>query len=81
MTRNVGNRDRPIRVVAVGALFAVGMASHAWPPVALGILLGLTVAVGFCPLYRLYGVSTVGGVHRECGDGACEMLMRRYPQA
>lgn len=63
MVTNEANLDRIIRaVVAVAALFgaiAVGVGS------ALGIILivvaaimGVTAATGFCPLYRVFGLST-----------------------
>jgi hypothetical protein len=71
MTRNVGTVDRSVRVFAALALLAIGVLSQAWPPVLVGALLSLTVAAGFCPLYALYGLSTVGGVHRDCADGRC----------
>lgn len=63
MNRNVGTPDRIIRVVlaavAVVAAILVGL------PSALGIVLLVvaavlvgTAAVGFCPAYRVFGVST-----------------------
>ena len=63
MTRNEGTLDRVLRlVVAVAAgigAFAVGIGS------VLGIVLAVvavvmlvTAAVGFCPLYRVFGLST-----------------------
>lgn len=63
MSRNEGTADRVIRlvvaVVAVLAAFAVGAGS------ALGIVLLVvgavmlvTAATGFCPLYRVFGLST-----------------------
>ena len=63
MNSNVSGVDRIIRVViaiaAVVGAFAVGASS------VLGIILFLvaaimlvTAAVGFCPLYRLFGLST-----------------------
>jgi len=63
MTRNEGTVDRSVRVliavVAVAAAFAVGAGS------VLGIVLFavaavmlVTAAVGFCPLYRVLGLST-----------------------
>jgi hypothetical protein len=63
MTTNVSGIDRVIRVViaiaAVIGAFAVGASS------VLGIVLFVvaaimlaTAAVGFCPLYRLFGLST-----------------------
>ncbi len=63
MRRNEGNVDRGIRllvgVVAAGVALAVG------PTSVLGIVLlvvaaimVVTAAVGVCPLYSLFGVST-----------------------
>lgn len=63
MNANVGNADKLIRlvlaVVAAVVAFSVGAGS------ALGIVLLVvaavllvTAAVGFCPLYRLIGMST-----------------------
>lgn len=63
MSKNESNADRIIRVViaiaAVLGAFAVGASSF------LGIILFVvaavmlvTAAVGFCPLYRLFGLST-----------------------
>lgn len=63
MISNVSGVDRIIRVViaiaAVVGAFAVGASS------VLGIILFVvaaimlvTAAVGFCPLYRLFGLST-----------------------
>ena len=63
MFRNESNFDRMIRVVvavvavigaiAVGATGVLGVVML----VVAGILL-VTAAVGFCPLYRLLGIST-----------------------
>lgn len=63
MTLNEGAADRSIRallgvVAAVGAV-VVGMGSA--PGVGLLVLAGVllvTAAVGFCPLYRVLGIST-----------------------
>lgn len=63
MSTNVSGLDRVIRVViaiaAVAIAFAVGASS------VLGIILFVvaaimlvTAATGFCPLYRLFGLST-----------------------
>jgi shikimate kinase len=63
MTANVGTTDRVIRVVlavvAAIAAFAVG-AGSAFGIVLLVVaaVLLVTAAVGFCPLYRLVGLST-----------------------
>ena len=63
MTKNLSNTDRAIRVgialLALVGAFAVGAGS------VLGIVLlvvggvmAVTAAVGFCPLYRAFGLST-----------------------
>ncbi len=62
MKLNVGNADRGVRVViaVVAAILAITVTSGAldvilW--VVAAIMLG-TAAVGFCPLYRIFGMST-----------------------
>lgn len=63
MTRNVSGLDRIIRVViAIAAVIgaaAVGFGSvGAWILLAVGAIMLVTAVVGFCPLYRVFGVST-----------------------
>ena len=63
MNRNVGTADRALRTVlglaAVGGAFWFGLASAAGlVMVVVGAVLLVTAAAGFCPLYRLLGVST-----------------------
>lgn len=61
MGKNVGQTDKMIRiVVAVVAAIAAFMSSGTlaivlW--IVAGIML-VTGLVGFCPLYRLFGIST-----------------------
>lgn len=63
MQTNVGNPDRIIRVIAaVAALIAafvlgIGTIGGVLLLVVAGIL-GVTAVVGFCPLYRVMGMST-----------------------
>lgn len=63
MRTNEATTDRVIRVVLAIAAVAVGVALG--PASVGGIvlfvvagILAVTAAVGFCPLYRLFGVST-----------------------
>ena len=62
MKRNESNQDRGIRAV-VGiialliGLFAVGGFLRALL-IIVGLVLVITAAVGFCPLYRLVGINT-----------------------
>ena len=63
MTKNESSVDRIIRVVvAVAALvgaFALGFSSvWGWVLVAVAAIMLVTAAVGFCPLYRVFGIST-----------------------
>jgi hypothetical protein len=63
MTQNEGSADRIIRVVlaavAVVAAFVLGASSVVGIVlfVVAGVLL-VTAATGFCPLYRVLGIST-----------------------
>jgi hypothetical protein len=63
MKRNEGTIDRILRVVvaaaAVAGAAAVGFAT-VWGIVllAVGAIMLVTAATGFCPLYRMFGLST-----------------------
>jgi hypothetical protein len=63
MVRNESNVDRIIRAL-VGAVLLIAWVAG-WVTGALAIVLGIvgivllaTAAAGFCPMYRLLGVST-----------------------
>lgn len=63
MTCNVGGIERPIRIVvgllATGiGLFAGLSTGIAGVALAVGGILLLTGAVGYCPLFMLFGIST-----------------------
>lgn len=63
MTTNESTTDRIIRmlaaVVAAVAAFALGAGTIAGVALlALAVILLVTAAVGFCPLYRLLGIGT-----------------------
>jgi len=63
MTRNEGNLDRIIRVViaiaAIAGAWAVGFGSVFGIVLAVvAVVMLVTAAVGFCPLYRVFGLST-----------------------
>jgi hypothetical protein len=63
MNKNEGNIDRIIRAVVAVAAFggagAVGFDTGWGIALALvGVIMAVTAAVGFCPLYRLVGIST-----------------------
>ena len=63
MKSNTGNTDRGIRValavVAVIAALLVGIGSIAGIILlVVAVVLAVTAAVGFCPLYRVFGINT-----------------------
>jgi hypothetical protein len=63
MTANVGTADRVVRVVLAVVAAIVGVSVGAGSVLGLILLvvaavLLVTAAVGFCPLYRLVGLST-----------------------
>ncbi|MEI2641750.1 MAG: DUF2892 domain-containing protein [Candidatus Nanopelagicales bacterium] len=63
MTTNESSVDRIIRlvvgIVALVAAFAVGLGSLGGIILAVvGVVMLVTAAVGFCPLYRVFGLST-----------------------
>lgn len=63
MTRNEGRLDRALRGIlgiALATLFLTGLVAGwlGWVLLALGAVLLVTAATGFCPLYALFGVRT-----------------------
>ena len=63
MEKNMNGIDRIIRIViaiaAVAGAAQVGFGSiGAWILLVVGGIMLVTAAVGFCPLYRVFGVST-----------------------
>ena len=63
MQKNVSGPDRIVRlVIAVAALvgaFAVGFGSiGAWILIVVAAIMFVTAAIGFCPLYRIFGITT-----------------------
>lgn len=64
MSRNVGNVDRALRalvgILALAGAFVLGWFSGwmVWAAAVVGVIMLGTAAVGFCPLYRLIGLST-----------------------
>ena len=57
MKRNVGTTDRIIRAIIGLAIIAVGNAYRSWWGL-IGLLPLATAAIGFCGLYRPFGIST-----------------------
>jgi len=57
MNRNVGSVDRIVRVVLGVAILAAGVKFQSWWG-ALGVVPLLTAAIGWCPVYLPFGIST-----------------------
>lgn len=67
MTINLGNIDRAVRVILGLAFFIAPLmnvpdiwssAGLAYTSMGVGVVLVLTALVRFCPLYRVFGIST-----------------------
>ncbi|WP_412061964.1 DUF2892 domain-containing protein [Rubrivirga sp. IMCC45206] len=63
MTLNMGSVDRTLRLVVgavllIAAVFFLG-GTAAWVAGIVGVILLATAAVGTCPLYLPFGLSTV----------------------
>lgn len=63
MTCNVGGIERPIRIGAglvaiIIGLFAGLSTTMSGAALAVGVILLLTGAMGFCPLFTLLGINT-----------------------
>ena len=68
MTRNVGSADRIIRVVLGLIILGLGIYFGSWLGLIGLIPLG-TAAVGWCPLYLPFGISSCPNPHKM-GDSA-----------
>ena len=65
MKNNVGGIDRSLRVLAGIAIIAAGIFyQNYWA--AIGLVPLVTGAIGWCPAYRLFGMSSCGTKGR-CG--------------
>jgi hypothetical protein len=66
MKNDVGTADRIIRITAGLVLLTQGILyGHLWG--FIGIVPFLTGAIGWCPLYSIFGISTRG----KCSAGQC----------
>ena len=57
MLKNIGSVDRVVRIVLGLAIAVLGIAFHSWWGL-LAIIPLATAAVGFCPLYTPFKIST-----------------------
>lgn len=61
---NEHNIDRAVRVIAGLAIVSLAFVGPQTPWAWLGLIFVATGLVGFCPIYRIFGIST-------CPDGDC----------
>lgn len=57
MNCNVGGLDRKLRIIIGIAIIATGIYAQSWLGV-IGVILLLTGAIGWCPAYLPFGIST-----------------------
>ena len=57
MKYNVGKADRIIRVILGAGIIAIGIYLKSWWG-AIGVILIITAAIGWCPAYLPFGISS-----------------------
>ncbi len=57
ITQNEGELDRGVRLIAGLVILVLGAAFHTWFGL-LGLIPLATALIGFCPLYRVFGLRT-----------------------
>lgn len=60
MKRNEGTLDRTVRIVIGLALITTAVTGILTPWGYIGVIPVLTGAMGWCPLYTLFGINTCG---------------------
>ena len=63
MNKNVGKIDKAFRVVVGLVIIALGVVNDSWLGV-IGLVPLLTAAIGWCPLYSPFKISTCS--KKEC---------------
>lgn len=58
MTKNEGKLDRVIRIIVGVAVLSQAFIGLKSPFAFFGIIFILTGLIGFCPLYKIFGLST-----------------------
>lgn len=59
MKKNVGDKDRIIRITAGIVIATFGLAYSSLIALIVGILIMLTGFLGYCALYSLLGINTI----------------------
>ncbi|HBG96071.1 MAG TPA: DUF2892 domain-containing protein [Chromatiaceae bacterium] len=58
MTKNMGKKDRDLRLIAAGILILAGIVTNTWWLTLIGLFPLTTSAIGFCPAYVPFNIST-----------------------
>lgn len=58
MTKNIGSKDRMIRLVLGVLLIVIGLFTNSWLDL-IGVLLVITALLKFCPLYIPFKINTL----------------------
>ncbi len=56
--KNVGSYDRPLRIIVGIVLIALVFVGPKTPWGWLGLIPLVTGLIGFCPLYKIFGINT-----------------------
>jgi uncharacterized membrane protein required for colicin V production len=70
MAKNVGKNDKTIRLIVaavIAILILIGVLRGAWAWILgiVAVLLALTSAISFCPVYKVFGISTCSSKEKE----------------
>ena len=57
MKRNIGKKDQIVRIVIGIVIIVIGLIFKSWWG-AIGIIPIITAAIGWCPAYLPFGIST-----------------------
>ncbi|MFA6570524.1 MAG: DUF2892 domain-containing protein [Bacteroidota bacterium] len=57
MNKNIGTTDRIIRIALCVIIAGLGIYYHSWWGLLAVLPLG-TASISFCPVYRIFGIST-----------------------
>lgn len=77
MKKNVGKTDRIIRLVIGAAVIIAALVYQSWLLAILGVVALGTGLVGFCGLYKVFGISTCP--IDVSGEAKCELEDKKQP--
>jgi multidrug efflux pump subunit AcrB len=60
MEKNIGTKDKNIRLGAGAVLLILSFFMHSWVAAVIGLVLIATALTGSCLLYQVLGIDTIG---------------------